>query len=241
MRLCSAELDGTKCQRKHDSNGYCTMHRLQAGRNGHVTNIMPRQAKPKEVKPVKARNTKCGAELDGEKCQRKHFANGYCGMHGSQIKRHGKISNLLPTPSRANVGLPAIERFALRIQAGGEDMNCWIWVGSLRDDGYGRFADKTKTHRAHRWLYEQLVRTLSDTEQLDHICTNPPCVRPSHLQPITGATHAKVTKQQRDMLKANEEQVMVGGNPKARSMKEITFALRHGLPGYFHGANMLER
>lgn len=241
MSQCTAEINNERCQRDLDSNGYCQMHRKQASRNGRITNIQPRQPKPVKPKVAKVKFTRCTAVLGGESCQREHFANGYCSMHDSQMKQHGRITNLLPTPSRAQAHLPAPQRFASRLKPGGDDMNCWEWIGSKKDDGYTRFWDKGKPHYAHRWAWEYLIGVIPAGMELDHICRNVACVRPSHLQIITRAAHAKVSQQQRDMLNANEDQVMVGGNPKARSIQEINFALRHGLPGYLNGAKVIQR
>lgn len=241
MSQCTAEINNERCQRDLDSNGYCQMHRKQVSRNGRITNIQPRQTKPVEPKVAKARIVQCSAVLDGEQCQRDHYANGYCGMHDSQMKRRGRITNLLPTAGREHIGLPSIERFALRVQPGGDDGNCWVWTGNLDDEGYGHFSDQKKNQYAHRWAWEHLVGELKDGIQLDHICKNPPCARPSHLQTLTQGKHAKVTKQQRDLLKTNTDSILVGGNPRARSLDEITFALRHGLPGYFNGAKVIQR
>ncbi|MGP5042937.1 HNH endonuclease signature motif containing protein [Glutamicibacter ardleyensis] len=239
MSQCTAEINNERCQRDLDSNGYCQMHRKQASRNGRITNIQPRQPKPVEPKVAKVRIIQCSAVLDGEQCQRKHSAKGLCSMHYRQVGRSGYITNILPTILREHIRLPAVERFALRIKPGGDDGNCWVWTGAKDKDGYGHFSDKTKNHYAHRWAWMHLAGELGLGIQLDHICTNTLCVRPSHLQPVTQPVHAKVSQQQRDKLKANEGQVIVGGNPRARSIQEITFAMEHGLPGYFNGAKTI--
>lgn len=184
----------------------------------------------------------CSAELNGEQCQRKHYAKNYCSFHYAQHRKHGRITNIQPTTLNHSMRTrPAIERFAARIQPGGADMNCWVWTDRVGKNGYARFFDKGAEHNGHKWAWRTLVGESNSQQQLDHICRNPPCVRPSHLQPVTSSTHANLTKEQRGMLKANEESVIVGGNPKARSIQEITFALRHGLPGYLNGAKVIQK
>jgi hypothetical protein len=37
----------------------------------------------------------------------------------------------------------------------------------------------------HRWVYEQLVGPIPAGLVLDHLCRNPACVRPMHLEPVT--------------------------------------------------------
>lgn len=61
---------------------------------------------------------------------------------------------------------------------------CWTWDGQLKD-GYGKYSHKGKTYAAHRWAYQQLVGPIPTGLQLDHLCRNPPCVRPDHLEPVT--------------------------------------------------------
>ncbi len=61
---------------------------------------------------------------------------------------------------------------------------CWLWLGGLDQDGYGVFWDGGTSHRAHRILYETVIGPIGEL-QLDHLCRHRPCVRPSHLEPVT--------------------------------------------------------
>lgn len=63
--------------------------------------------------------------------------------------------------------------------------SCWEWIGAKNDQGYGQFHKDGKTTYAHRWMYERDVGAIPDGLELDHLCKNPGCVRPSHLQPVT--------------------------------------------------------
>ena len=56
----------------------------------------------------------------------------------------------------------------------------------------GRFQQGGKYGRsvlAHRFCYETLVRPLAPGEVLHHLCENPRCVCPDHLEPMTQAEH----------------------------------------------------
>ncbi|WP_414714401.1 HNH endonuclease signature motif containing protein [Sphingobium sp.] len=58
---------------------------------------------------------------------------------------------------------------------------CWIWNGERDDKGYGR-ASRGKVHTA---IYKREVGPIPDGLELDHLCRNPPCCNPAHLEPVT--------------------------------------------------------
>jgi hypothetical protein len=45
--------------------------------------------------------------------------------------------------------------------------------------------------RAHRFAYENLVGEIPDGLALDHLCRNPRCVNPDHLEPVTHAENVR--------------------------------------------------
>lgn len=59
---------------------------------------------------------------------------------------------------------------------------CWIWTGSICRKGYGRVRRDGKLKGAHRVMYELLLGPIPEGKQIDHICQNKGCVRPSHLR-----------------------------------------------------------
>lgn len=66
---------------------------------------------------------------------------------------------------------------------------CWLWIG-METRGYGRVHLPTKTNKkgycpAHRFIYEFYNGPVSDDLEIDHLCRNPFCVNPEHLEPVT--------------------------------------------------------
>ena len=62
---------------------------------------------------------------------------------------------------------------------------CWLWQGHRATNGYGRFWIDGRTIPAHRWAYEQAGGLVPPGQELDHLCHNPPCVRPGHVEPVS--------------------------------------------------------
>lgn len=60
---------------------------------------------------------------------------------------------------------------------------CWEWRGALLH-GYGQLRFRGKTWLAHRYFYWRENGGLPDLP-LDHLCRNPRCVNPAHLEPVT--------------------------------------------------------
>ncbi len=69
---------------------------------------------------------------------------------------------------------------------------CWLWRGTKRGDGRGRFKrnDRTLVY-AYRFAYELVVGPIPGGLALDHLCDDPRCVNPAHLEPKTGAENTR--------------------------------------------------
>jgi hypothetical protein len=66
---------------------------------------------------------------------------------------------------------------------------CWEWGGERNENGYGRTHRGGRYIGAHRAVYELLVGPIPEGLVLDHLCRNPPCVNPAHLEPVTNKTN----------------------------------------------------
>ena len=92
------------------------------------------------------------------------------------------------TPDPYTTNLP--QRFTAKIRVD-NNTGCWNWTGAKSFAGYGRFGNnggRKATPRvvmAHRFAFEQTIGRLPKRLHLDHLCRNPACVNPWHLEPVT--------------------------------------------------------
>jgi hypothetical protein len=85
------------------------------------------------------------------------------------------------------LGEKYLDRFVDRILVSD---GCWEWTGGKWNNGYGYLSVSTDTVKnrlvcAHRVSYEFLVGPIDEGLHLDHLCRNPGCVNPQHLEPVT--------------------------------------------------------
>jgi hypothetical protein len=66
---------------------------------------------------------------------------------------------------------------------------CWIWMGHVDKDGYGKIDNTT----AHKAAYRQLIGEVPDGMELDHRCEVRCCVNPSHLNIVTPKKNKELT------------------------------------------------
>lgn len=85
-----------------------------------------------------------------------------------------------------------------------QESGCWSWVGALNAYGYGKWRLNGRLCLAHRIFYKRVKGPIPDGFHLDHLCRNPSCVNPDHLEAVTcrenllrgigpSAQHAKKT------------------------------------------------
>lgn len=87
------------------------------------------------------------------------------------------------TPQWSRNG-PWLERLLGRIYVKC-DNGCWEWRGAHFDTGYGQIMIDRRLRGVHRVVYELLKGPIPDGLFLDHLCRNPPCCNPAHLEPVT--------------------------------------------------------
>lgn len=92
-----------------------------------------------------------------------------------------------PRAETIRKALPPEVRFWRQVDAksGG---TCWMWMGGLTHDGYGRFRSGptgAPMTGAHRFAYEQLVGPIPEGLVIDHVCRTRACVNPGHMEVVT--------------------------------------------------------
>ena len=110
---------------------------------------------------------------------RKHGRRYWCAGHSERQRLTGDVQADVPLRLSYPRGTSRIERLFDRVAI---TETCWLWTGYRNRMGYGQFG---RNEPAHRVAYELLVGPIPDGLVLDHLCRNPPCVNPDHLEPVT--------------------------------------------------------
>lgn len=76
------------------------------------------------------------------------------------------------------------ERFWEKVIVKGED-DCWEWIGAKRRKGYGAINIDGKYPSSHRVSYEMQYGKIPENQVIDHLCRNPACVNPNHLEAVS--------------------------------------------------------
>lgn len=112
------------------------------------------------------------------------------GLHG----RAGRLALVDPAVEAAARRRRWIERFWSLVDKAGpvpeyrRDLGpCWLWMGAVSPERYGRYSDNLYSHRVAWELHYGLA--VPDGLVLDHLCRTTLCCRPSHLDAVTQRTN----------------------------------------------------
>lgn len=78
--------------------------------------------------------------------------------------------------------VPNAEIARLRTDA---ERGCWIWPRGKNAEGYGTLHRDGRSLMAHRASFEAFWGPIPEGMTLDHLCRNPSCVRPDHLEAVS--------------------------------------------------------
>lgn len=121
--------------------------------------------------------------------------------------------------------------------------DCWVWVRQTNWAGYGLVSvangDGTRRKQsAHRYMYEKLVGPIPEGMQLDHLCRNPSCVNPEHLEPVTRSENQRrgrgtpLTWDRVRQIRAHWEENDLSISAMARKFGISGTSMRHLLKGW---------
>lgn len=107
-------------------------------------------------------------------CTRTHEAKGLCSMHYSRSRRNGGS-----TAQKILAGASVEDRLRRYSTPVGD---CLEWTGASDRDGYGRIKIGGRMWCAHRAAYEVAHGPISSGLVVRHLCDNPACILPEHLE-----------------------------------------------------------
>lgn len=92
-----------------------------------------------------------------------------------------------------NAGIPTIERVLGNCIESAD--GCWEFQASRLKEGYGQIRDTKKDGGqlllTHRVAYTYFISEIPEGLVLDHLCRNPSCCNPWHLEPVTNRENGR--------------------------------------------------
>jgi hypothetical protein len=93
----------------------------------------------------------------------------------------GSCPFIVSDPSDLRDVLPAALAARVEIGHGG----CLLWTGARLPLGYGVMRYQGRIAYAHRVAWTMIHGPIPEGLVLDHLCRNPSCINPDHLEPVT--------------------------------------------------------
>lgn len=131
----------------------------------------------------RAEQPKPDCTVDG--CGKPQTCRGWCDTHYSRWKRTGDVR--ADKPPKPRTPKSEQDQWLNETAATRSPLNpaCWEWPFTRDRAGYGGHPDGP----AHRISYERFIGPIPDGLVIDHLCRNPGCVNPRHLEPVPIATN----------------------------------------------------
>lgn len=114
----------------------------------------------------------------------------------------------------------------------GYETPCWVWRGRVDKKGYA----------GHRKVYQRLREPIPRDVDLDHLCRNPSCVNPDHLEPVPRTVNlrrgegTKLTVEQVREIKRRAARMSGKQNTVAREIaKDYPTVTHHNIRNILRG------
>jgi hypothetical protein len=107
-------------------------------------------------------------------CTQPQHGRGLCSKHYQRWQDHG------------DPGREPFDRSRRVLEKVVRGEGCWAWTANHTNEGYGVVTYCGVRTTAHRVVYQLLVGPIPAGMQLDHLCRNPSCVNPFHLEAVSG-------------------------------------------------------
>ncbi len=115
-----------------------------------------------------------------EGCDSIEKARTYCGRHLWRFYKHGD-----PLGGGADrIWKDHHRRFWSKVDRP-SPYSCWVWEGPVTQLGYGYIAIDDRKQGAHIFAWVERYGPVPEGLELDHLCSNPPCANPDHLEAVT--------------------------------------------------------
>lgn len=204
------------CENDHDAGGLCARHRKAKQR-----------AEQRAARPIPAPRPPKPCAVDY--CPHEATTAGLCSRHYTNMRKHGTPEAPHPRPTKGKGGDP-IEFIRNKITVTGTgcwEFNAW-WT---TEGGYGSFSYGGKNWQAHRWAWVHLAglklpEYSGAGMELDHICLNPACIRPCHLQLIPHAENMRLRTARRNLLENAAPDEYLAAPNKPRNLLEQFATIR---------------
>lgn len=115
-------------------------------------------------------------------CATETEARGLCAAHYTQLLRGEPLREKRPRGAAPREQL-------WRLVSPEPNTGCWLWTGTTNALGYGRVTMAGQSMAAHRASFVAFRGPIPAGLELDHLCRNPSCVNPAHLEPVTHRTN----------------------------------------------------
>lgn len=142
-----------------------------------------------------------------------------------------------PHPHRGKAmprGRTLADRFWAKVDKRGPD-DCWMWTGSLHEDGYGQIYMDGRTQRAHRASLRvhgmeppPYDGGTADCYVVDHICHQPGCVNPRHLRIVRQEENCGVLARNNPFYRNKITMFCAQGHPYSPENTAVKYGLRGG-------------